>query len=81
MKGKNITLKEKKKGGRGAKVPFLSKLGNGAHLCPKATKEKKRAQAPPLLKPGNGTIGTQKQQNIKTRNKKEGAQAPYVETF
>jgi len=28
------------------------------------------------LKHGNGTIGTQKHKNIKTRNKKEGAQAP-----
>jgi hypothetical protein len=69
----NIEGKEKK---GGAKVPLLSKLGDGTHLCPKATKEKKKAQAPPLLKPGNGTIGTQKHKNIKTRNKKEGAQAP-----
>jgi len=34
-----------------------------------------------LLRHGNGAIGTQKQQNKKTKNKKEGTQAPPMLRF
>ncbi len=50
---------------------------------PKSNKTKKNrkkgTQAPPLLKLGNGTISTQKQQ--KKKKKKEGAQAPPMLRF
>jgi hypothetical protein len=39
--GEKKTLKEKKRGG-GTKVLLLPKLGDGAHLCPKTTKQKKK---------------------------------------
>jgi hypothetical protein len=45
-------------------------------LRPKATKKKKKTQAPPLLKLGDNTINTQKQHNRKPKAKKEGAQIP-----
>ncbi len=45
-------------------------------MCPKVAKEKKGVQTPRLLRLGNGAIGTQKQHNIKTKNKKKGVQAP-----
>jgi hypothetical protein len=42
----------------------------------KQPKKTKKTQAPPLLKLGDNTIGTQKQHNRKPKAKKEGAQIP-----
>ncbi len=71
MKEKIYILKENKK--RGVEASPLSKLGDGAHLCPKTTKQKKRkkekkgVQMPLLLRLGNGTIGTQRQHDKKKK--------------
>jgi hypothetical protein len=53
---------------------------NSSNVLPKKQEKKKgELKLPPLSRLGDGAIGAQKQQNKKTKNKKEGSQDPYAE--
>jgi len=73
---KATTLKEKKKKGE-SKFPLYQSLAMAPTCAQKQPKKKKKgAQAPPLLKPSDGAIGTHKQQNRKIKNKKRDRKLP-----
>jgi hypothetical protein len=78
MRKKN-TIKGKEKKGE-LKLHFYQSL-TMVPTCAKSNQKKKKTQAPLLLRPNDGTISTQKQQNRRTKTKKEGAQAPPMLKF
>jgi len=63
------------------------RLGDGAHLCLKTTKQKERkkkkrgVEAPPLLRLGDGAHLCPKEIKTKKRKKRGSSSFPFVETW
>jgi hypothetical protein len=72
---KTSALKEKRK--EGSRSSPSIEAWQWHPLAPKSNKMEKRVQAPPLLRLGDGAIGTQKQQKKKRRG---SASSPYAKT-
>ncbi len=66
---------------------IVLRLGDGAHLCLKTTKQKERkkkkrgVEAPPLLRLGDGAHLCPKEIKTKKRKKRGSSSFPFVETW